>query len=257
MPKRPNRFLTICLITNAALIGVCIVIEVLSIMVGLTRLVLAGTVVFTAFTVLVRAHSALRTRRRAVVPTLVVVGVLLLAGIAVMSTGARTSSDDLRATYAERLRSFMGLRYVWGGETHFGIDCSGLARTAFWEAMATRGVRDRDPRLLGPAMWRFWWQDIGADAMGRGAHGYTVPIGFVDRLSDERTIHLKPGEKLLPGDLAVTGSNTHVMIYLGDGTWIEANPEDGRVVANRSVASKRPYFNMRARLLRWWLLYHR
>ncbi len=41
----------------------------------------------------------------------------------------------LRGVYRVCLISFRGTHYLWGGETHIGIDCSELARTAFCDAM--------------------------------------------------------------------------------------------------------------------------
>jgi len=48
-----------------------------------------------------------------------------------------------------------------------------------------------------------------------------VPIGDGEfsKLSNHATI--------LPGDLAVTESGSHVLAYLGDETWIEAEPNVG------------------------------
>jgi len=51
--------------------------------------------------------------------------------------------------------------------------------------------------------------------------------------------------------MALAGS-AHVLIYYGKGRWIEANPEDGKVVINPAPrTSKRSYFNARVTLVRW------
>ena len=96
-------------------------------------------------------------------------------------------------------RATMGTRYVWGGKTLDGIDCSGLAQTAF----AAAGVmlpRDADQQSL------------------------------VGRLVATRYFT----DALLPGDLLYyvspqRGNVHHVAIYLGDGAYIEAAGPDVHV----------------------------
>src|SRR5580658_7227415 len=34
----------------------------------------------------------------------------------------------LRIAYVDRLRAYVGVKYVWGGENMLGVDCSGLVR---------------------------------------------------------------------------------------------------------------------------------
>jgi cell wall-associated NlpC family hydrolase len=148
----------------------------------------------------------------------------------------------------------MGVRYTWGGETKVGIDCSGLARTALIEAMIIQGWRKGNARIMWPIAWRLWLHDAGASAMMQEAYGYTCVIGKAGVLSSPETIRMNLGFTLQPGDLGVAGSGCHVMIYTGNGRWIEANPDDGRVVENMADSSKRAYFNLRIVILRWWML---
>jgi len=156
------------------------------------------------------------------------VGVLLVAAIVIWAIigGRAADTAQLRALYVTRLRAFMGTRYIWGGETHVGIDCSGLARVALYEAMALEGLREGNPRLLGPALWAFWWRDMSAKAMGEGAHGYTQIIA--EDIPASRI-------RLRPGDLAIMGEGKHVLIYLGDEEWIEASGVEGRVGLNTAT----------------------
>ena len=56
---------------------------------------------------------------------------------------------------------------------------------------------------------------------------------------------------LAPGDLAIVNKRTHVLVYLGDGAWIEAAPEAQEVIVHDSPCKKRRWMETDAVLLRW------
>ena len=111
---------------------------------------------------------------------------------------------------------------MWGGENHLGVDCSGLLRTAMVEAHALEAVRTFNPALLRQAIW-LWWNDASANEIGKGYSGLTKTIGPVMRLADA-AVHMAPG------DFAVTADGVHVLAYLGNKEWIEADPFVKRVI---------------------------
>lgn len=236
------------------LIALSIGAEALSIMTRTVRLLLIGTVAYGIVFLLVYLPSAMRSHRRI---TLVVLGIMVLTvGVFAihMMHGSRTvDTAVLRDTYVKRIHSFHNTAYIWGGETHYGIDCSGLVRTALWEAMLRRAIIEGNPTLLLDSS-RFWWRDMTAAGMLHGEHAYTRRIGHAGALATPDTLNMVSGYKLEPGDLAVTDSGCHVMVYTGDDSWTEANPDDGRVVTNKALGSGRGYFGMPVTLMRWWIL---
>lgn len=88
------------------------------------------------------------------------------------------------ASIVAAARRFLGLRYLWGGVSAWGFDCSGL----LWNLFRTHGITT--PRDTGP----------------QSRAGRRVPVG-----------------RLRPGDLVFYGSPaTHVAIVAGHGLMIES-----------------------------------
>lgn len=211
----------------------------------ISRLIYLATLLLGLFTGLLYLVKLIRRRPLALIPALAILIALITW---IITAGRPPDIAGLRQEYLLRLQAFRGTVYIWGGETHVGVDCSGLARVALMEAMVVEGFKEGNPRLLGPMLWQFWWRDIGTRGMDEGAFGFTHHVSHAIKLTD--------GAKasLLPGDLAVD-EHTHVLMYLGENRWIEANPDDHRVVINAAIpSSTRPYFNKPAHIVRWWVL---
>jgi hypothetical protein len=112
-------------------------------------------------------------------------------GGSIASTSFHKPSAPTGASIAAAARRFRGLRYLWGGVSSWGFDCSGLV----WDVFRAHGVTV--PRDTGP--------------QSRGGR----PVGAT---------------VLRPGDLVFYRSPaTHVAIVAGRGTMIES-PDSAHAV---------------------------
>lgn len=168
---------------------------------------------------------------------------LCVAGFLIFP-GRPADKNQLRATYVTTLRSYEGTRYIWGGENVFGIDCSGLVRAGLIKANFREGLVALNPRLIRFAL-SLWWHDSSAEALG---HEYRK---LTKLLSEGINLNQVDQNQILPGDIAVTVSGVHVMAYLGEGKWIEADPNIGKTVIVQVPESKNPWFQETFKILRW------
>ena len=60
--------------------------------------------------------------------------------------------------------------------------------------------------------------------------------------------------QLLPGDLAVTRDGVHVLAYLGESRWIQADPQAGRVLVLSGKDLQNPWLRVPVRIMRWRVL---
>lgn len=154
--------------------------------------------------------------------------------------------QQLQERYLESMRSFEGTRYVWGGESKRGIDCSGLPRAGLRSALAGQAARGNG---TAARLWmEQWWFDTSAKAMAEENRGFTNTTGIS---GDLRKIDLGQVE---PGDLAVTMDRRHVMIYLGAGEWIQADPGTGKVFTAHAGSELSGYLSSEVTICRWAVL---
>ena len=171
----------------------------------------------------------------------------LLAAVPFILPGGEIDADELRKDYVRRMAEFEGTKYFWGGESSRGIDCSGLPRLALREALLAYGFRHLNGRGFRGYLEQ-WWFDASARALSEGYRDYTCPIGVTG------IIHEMDYRTLVPGDLAVTASGLHVLAYVGDGRWIQAEPGIGAVVTLDGQSSDNGWFSTPVTTHRWRIL---
>jgi hypothetical protein len=170
-----------------------------------------------------------------------------LMGVMLLLPARPVDRGALREAYVARLRGFEGTPYIWGGENRWGIDCSGLPRRALRDALWWYGLRHADGGALRQSLEQ-WWFDTSARAMGEGYRRFTVPAG------PEFMIHQMEDDALQPGDLAVTRSGIHVLVYAGAGRWIQADPSIGHVATLHGHHDSNSYFRTPVTPHRWRVL---
>ena len=152
----------------------------------------------------------------------------------------------LRSAYVAGLRRYMGVPYSWGGESPKGIDCSGLIRRGIIDSLFLRGLETFDPGLVRQSVW-IWWHDCSAQDFGEGK-------GFTERLFQTPGINNLDHSRIIPGDLAVTKNGIHILAYIGDNTWIEADPGVARVITVTAPSKDNVWFQGPMNIVRWKIL---
>jgi hypothetical protein len=172
-----------------------------------------------------------------------VLGLGLIPFLFLSLPGKTPNAERLRDLYVDSLRHYEGSPYVWGGENRLGIDCSGLVRKGLIDAHVRLGLATFNPQPIRTA-FTLWWHDCSARALGDGYRDLTRP------LFDSASINAVGNSLIAPGDIAVTTGGAHVLAYLGDRTWIEADPHPMKVITV-TTPSRNPWFNMPVHVLRW------
>lgn len=175
-----------------------------------------------------------------------VASIILLCVAFVSLPGRSIDVNGLRERYVDCVARYEGVRYCWGGESFLGIDCSGLVRRGMIDACLLEGISQFNPALVRHALF-LWWNDCSAKALGNHYRGLTQKINRYEALNEISDAQLKKG------DMAVTFDGAHVLVYSGNGRWVEADPIPRKVVEVK-VPSDLCWFNVPVNIVRWKLL---
>lgn len=192
-------------------------------------------------------------------PTLCVSGILLLRkrkvlALALLSAcialviflcipGSQGNPARLRNAYVGALERYEGTLYVWGGENRIGIDCSGLVRNGLIDANLRLGISSLNPRPIRDAL-TLWWNDCSARALRDGYKEFTTPLFKAD------SINSITNNMLAAGDIATTTDGVHVLAYLGNSRWIQADPGVMKTII-ASTPSDNIWFTVPIHVRRW------
>lgn len=171
----------------------------------------------------------------------------IATSIAFLLPGRPMDTAKLNERYLHELRGFEGCPYHWGGESRRGIDCSGLPRRSLINALAHEGVFRLNGNALRQAV-SLWWHDSSAKAISEGYRGETIPLGIDGKMREIDS------SSLIPGDLAVTQGGAHLLVYPGDGDWIQADPGPAIVLTQNVIRDESPWFSYRVTTHRWTVL---
>lgn len=203
---RKRTLITIWLIVVVALI----VNFAFPIRTGLTRMSLLALTFLT-----ISGGIALTWRIR--ILRFLIVGICIAVSLFLFWPSA--SSPDptvLRWLYIQHLQKYKETKYVYGGENRLGVDCSGLVREGMIEALLSYGIVHHHPGAVRAAL-HLWWHDSNAIMLGKMPE-LTRPVKGQDYVALHNTSGIEAG------DLALTQSGSHVLAYLGNNRWIEADP---------------------------------
>lgn len=158
--------------------------------------------------------------------------------------GKKVEGEVLRQQYIKELTKFEGSGYLWGGESKIGIDCSGLVRRGMIDANLKIGITSLNPLPIRDAI-SLWFYDSAADALMNGYRQTTKYVSSVENLNN------MDYSKILAGDFMVTQNGVHTMAYIGDKTWIEADPGILKVIKLKVPEKEITWFKVPAKIIRW------
>ena len=213
---------------------------------GALRLITIGAIVIPVLALLLWSWGDRRRR-------IILISCLGVGLIPLILPSRPVDAKALHKDYIQALTNFEGTRYHWGGETFTGIDCSGLPRRALQQAMLRQGLKRLNGGLIRKAVFH-WWFDASAEALATEYRNYAVPLNVPSETNSTNTIRTMPYAGLNPGDFAVTGDRQHLIVYLGNDQWIQADPGTGRVLTLNGYQDENQWFYSSVTMHRWAIL---
>ncbi|HOQ00326.1 MAG TPA: NlpC/P60 family protein [Acetivibrio clariflavus] len=157
--------------------------------------------------------------------------------------GPAIEKETIRAEYVRSLKKYEGTRYLWGGESSLGIDCSGLVRRGLIDTYIRLGIVNFSPQYIRKGL-NLWFNDMSAEALGNGLKNKTILILL------NQTLNTLDYGKIIEGDIMVTANGVHTMVYIGNQEWIQADPKEGKVIILKAP-NENFWYNTPSNILRW------
>lgn len=154
----------------------------------------------------------------------------------------KIEEKTINEMYVKELTFYVNTNYVWGGEGFLGIDCSGLPRSAMIKALYKYGIYYFNGKALTYAT-NLWWNDASAKEM---LSGYKGKLQVEEA---EYTINSAPPNRQA-GDLAITATGLHVMVYLDNKTIIQSDPVREKVVID-NLPSSSMWYEQKVKCAKW------
>jgi cell wall-associated NlpC family hydrolase len=118
-----------------------------------------------------------------------------------------------------------------------------FSAACYIDAAMSSAWRDISPAHLRRAL-HLWLRDQGASNFENNA-----PIEG-KRIVTLPSIKGRTPKTILPGDLAIVGDGIHVLLYLGENRWIQADPSSSTVHEDDTSNGQISWFNGKAVILR-------
>ena len=181
--------------------------------------------------------------RKKSVRLICLLAVLSVAAVVTFKPTRPKPPEQVRSDYVAALRNYEGVRYVWGGETKRGIDCSGIVRAAWVDSQLRLGAKSASATPIRNA-FATWWFDASAKELGAGYGARTV------ELHQSKSIRSNQDRGISPGDFAIVAGGAHALAYLGNHEWIQADPGAQKVIIV-STTNRNAWLDAPAVLMRW------
>jgi cell wall-associated NlpC family hydrolase len=162
----------------------------------------------------------------------------------VLLPGRNSDPEVVRKEYVRQILKYEGTPYVYGGEDRRGIDCSGLVRCGLLNANFICGISTLNSSLIREGIF-LWWHDASAKELKEGYRNKTSPLFTAAGLGEIDYALMKPG------DLAIKADGTHVLVFIGERTWMEADPDKMVVTKFTVTEQNKANYNSPIQIVRW------
>ena len=152
--------------------------------------------------------------------------------------------EKIRNRYVTELLKYENTTYVWGGETRNGIDCSGLVRKGMIDTLLKVGIENVSSKYVYEA-FKLYVNDFSAKAIKQEYKNLFTTLQEIE------SVNTFDHSYILPGDILVTNNGVHTFAYIGNNTWIQADPDSKKVIIETAPSTDNKWYKMNAVILRW------